>query len=128
MQEMQQAMAEGKPKTSGEQMAGMMAMDMGDNAMREQAGNIVPDANNVPNFPQDAYMEGPTMNMEHSSMLDKPENFGLHPGWSSSMQGMMTFLRVLPPDRYDEVLAKMRSANRENDPYATLLQKEGGRA
>jgi hypothetical protein len=128
MRDMQQQMSRGEPKTSGEQMAGMMAMDMGENAMREQDRNIAPDANNVPNFPQDAYMEGPTMNMESSSMLDKPENFGLNPGWSSSMQGMMTFLRVLPPDRYDELIGKMREANRPNDPYASLLRKEGGRA
>ena len=128
MREMQQGMSRGEPKTSGEQMAGMMAMDMDGTAMREQDKNISPDANNVPNFPQDAYMEGPTMNMEHTSMLDKPENFGLHAGWSSSMQGMMTFLRVLPPGRYDEVIAKMRDANRENDPYTSILRPEGGRA
>lgn len=127
MREMQQQMAKGEPRTSGEQMAGMMAMDMGDKAMREQDSNIAHDPGNVPNFPQDAYMEGPTMNMEQSSMLDKPENFGLNPGWSSSMQGMMTFLRVLPPVRYDEIIGRMRSANRRNDPYASLLT-EGGRA
>ena len=32
-------------------------------------------ANNVPNFPQDAYMEGPMMNMD--KLVDKPENLGL---------------------------------------------------
>ncbi|AFL87445.1 putative multicopper oxidase [Terriglobus roseus DSM 18391] len=128
MRDMQQQMAEGQPKTSGEQMSGMMSMDMGESAMREQDKNIAPDASNVPNFPQDAYMEGPMMNMEHTAMLDKPENFGLRPGWSSSMQGMMTFLRVLPPARYDEVIAKMREAKRQNDPYASILRNEGGRA
>ena len=56
-------------------------------------------------------------------MLDKPENFGLNPGWSSSMQGMMTFVRVLPPDKYDEVIARMKQAKRPNDPYAAILER-----
>ena len=38
------------------------------------------------------------------------------------MMGMMTFLRVLPPDKYDEVVARMKQAKRPNDPYASLLQ------
>ena len=118
----------GKPAMSDKQMDQMMSFDMSKGAMDEQDRAIAPNASDVPNFPQDAYMEGPTMNMEHSSMLDKPENFGLRPGWSSSMQGMMTFLRVLPPARYDEVIGKMRAANRQNDPYASLLHMEGGRA
>jgi hypothetical protein len=36
---------------------------------------------------------------------------------------MMTFLRVLPPDKYEEVLARMKQAQRPNDPYASLLQR-----
>jgi hypothetical protein len=128
MQAMQQQMSRGTPKTSGDQMAGMMAMDMGDAAMAEQGRSITPNASDVPNFPQDGFMEGPMMNMEHTSMLDRPENFGLRAGWSSSMQGMMTFVRVLPPDKYLEVIAKMREANRSNDPYASVLRNEGGRA
>jgi hypothetical protein len=36
------------------------------------------------------------------------------------MQGMMTFVRVLPPERYDQVLSAMREANRPADPYASL--------
>ncbi len=72
-------------------------------------------------FPQDAYMEGPAMAMDQ--MVDKPENYGLRPGWSGYMMGMMTFLRVLPPDKYEEVVARMKQAQRPNDPYASLLQR-----
>jgi len=60
------------------------------------------DANSVPGFPQDAFMEGPMMAMDQ--MVDKPENFGLRPGWSGFMAGMMTFVRVLPPDKYDQIM------------------------
>ena len=63
--------------------------------------DVSKDANSVPGFPQDAYMEGPPMAMD--SMVDKPENYGLRSGWSGFMQGMMTLVRVLPPDQYDHI-------------------------
>jgi manganese oxidase len=85
------------------------------------AGDIAKNANAVPGFPQDAYMEGPAMAMDQ--MVDKPENYGLRPGWSGFMMGMMTFLRVLPPDKYDQVIARMKQAQRPNDPYGALLQR-----
>jgi hypothetical protein len=94
----------------------MAGMDMGD-----VKGDIAPNANDVPNFPQDAYMEGPMMLMD--KMVDKPENYGLKPGWSQFMGGMMTFVRVLPPDKYDQVMARMKQANRPNDPYQSLLNR-----
>lgn len=122
---MESSMAPGAPATSPEQMQGMMSMDMSDKAVDAQNRNIAPNASSVPNFPQDGYMEGPMMNMEHTAMLAIPENFGLRAGWSSSMQGMMTFVRVLPPELYDTVLAKMREAKRPNDPYAKLLGSDG---
>ncbi len=104
-----------------EQMRNMMAMNM--EGMGETEDAIAGNAGSVPNFPQDAYMESPMMGMEHTEMLKIPENEGLRPGWSAYMQGMMTFVRVLPPDRYEAVTAKMREAKRENDPYATLLAR-----
>jgi manganese oxidase len=93
-------------------MAGMQGMDM---RQPDIAGN----ANTIPGFPQDAFMEGPAMAMDQ--MVDKPENFGLRPGWSGFMMGMMNFMRVLPPAQYDSVIARMKQAQRPNDPYASLL-------
>ena len=101
---------------SGQDMPGM---DMGGMQMGDMKSDVAPNAADVPNFPQDAYMEGPMMAMD--KMVDRPENFGLKPGWSQFMQGMMTFVRVLPPDKYDEVIARMKQANRPNDPYASIL-------
>jgi hypothetical protein len=71
------------------------------------------DANSVPGFPQDAFMEGPMMAMDQ--MVDKPENFGLRPGWSGFMAGMMTFVRVLPPDKYDRI-TELRNRREGNKP------------
>ena len=100
--------------------SGMSGMSM--NGMN---GDVAPDANNVPNVPQDAYMEGPMMSMDQ--MVSRPENYGLAEGWSQFMQGMMTFVRVLPPDRYDEVIGRMNAANRPSDPYASILSNYGSR-
>ncbi len=104
-----------------EQMRNMMSMNM--DGMGKTENDIAKNANRVPNFPQDAYMESPMMGMEQTKMLQIPENDGLRPGWSAYMQGMMTFVRVLPPDKYEAVIAKMKASNRENDPYATLLAR-----
>ena len=71
--------------------------------MQMATPEVAKDANSVPGFPQDAFMEGPAMAMD--KMVEKPENYGLRPGWSGFMQGMMTFLRVLPPEMYEKVMA-----------------------
>ncbi len=68
--------------------------------------DVAEGANKVPGFPQDAYMEGPMMAVDDE--VKKPENYGLRPGWSGFMQGMMTFVRVLPPDQYDDVMQRVR--------------------
>ena len=64
--------------------------------------DVAKDANKIPGFPQDAYMEGPMMAMD--KMVDKPETFGLPPGWSGYSGGMMTLVRVLPPDQYAKIM------------------------
>ncbi len=103
-------------------MQGMDHSQMtGMSGMGDMQADVAKNANAVPNFPQDAYMEGPMMAMDDAVM--KPENYGLRPGWSGFMMGMMTFIRVLPPDKYDEVMSRMRQANRSNDPYAAILSK-----
>jgi manganese oxidase len=80
--------------------------------MHVDKADVSPDANSVPGFPQDAFMEGPVMAMDE--MFDKPETFGLRPGWSGYMQGMMTLLRVLPADQYDHILELRRQHNMKN--------------
>lgn len=64
---------------------------------------IAEDANSVPGFPQDAFME---MGMDEA--VAKPETHGLPENWSASMMGMMTIVRVLPPDKYEEIMALRR--------------------
>lgn len=64
---------------------------------------IAQGANNVPGFPQDAFMD---MGMDEA--VARPENNGLPRNWSAMMMGMMTLVRVLPQDLYDLLLNDMQ--------------------
>jgi FtsP/CotA-like multicopper oxidase with cupredoxin domain len=66
---------------------------------------IAPNANSVPGFPQDAFME---MGMDDA--VEKPETHGLPKNWSAGMMGMMTLIRVLPDKEYDEMTQRIKSA------------------
>ena len=94
-------------------MPGMQGMQMNNDS------DIAANANSVPGFPQDAYMEGPMMAMDE--MVDKPENYGLPAGWSGFMQGMMTFVRVLPPGLYDEVKRRIQQGEAQPTPSTPSL-------
>jgi len=94
-------------------MPGMQGMQMNNDS------DIAANANSVPGFPQDAYMEGPMMAMDE--MVDKPENYGLPAGWSGFMQGMMTFVRVLPPNLYDEVKRRIQHGEAQPTPSTPSL-------
>jgi hypothetical protein len=56
-------------------------------------------------------MEGPMMAMD--KMVERPQNYGLPAGWSGFMQGMMTFVRVLPPPQYDEIMRRIRNGAKQ---------------
>jgi len=74
-------------------------------------------ADQVPLFPQDAYMEGSMMAMDKE--VDKPETSGLPPGWSGFVGGMMTLVRVLPPDQYEKIMdlkARQRAQPSQKKP------------
>lgn len=60
-------------------------------------------ADKVPLFPQDAFMEGPMMAMDKD--VAKPETDGLPENWSGFVGGMMTLVRVMPPDKYARIMA-----------------------
>ena len=126
MMDMMKERTADRPAMSPLQRRNLEAFDMSPDSMRRQKAEESPNANDVPNFPQDAYMEGPMMNME--PLVDKPENLGLRPDWSRFMQGMMTFVRVLPPEQYATVISAMHDANRPGDPYASLYTAAGNQA
>ena len=65
---------------------------------------IAANASDVPGFPQDAFME-----MGMDAAVAKPETYGLPENWSAAMMGMMTMVRILPPEKYDEIMALKRA-------------------
>ncbi len=91
--EADEAMAGMDHSKMGEQMPAMPGMQMPE---------VPKNANQVPLFPQDAYMEGPMMAMDKK--VEKPETYGLPAGWSGFIGGMMTLVRVLPPEQYDKIM------------------------
>jgi FtsP/CotA-like multicopper oxidase with cupredoxin domain len=60
---------------------------------------IASDANRVPGFPQDAFME---MGMDKA--VYRPENYGLPPNWSADVMGMMSLVRVVPNELYEKIM------------------------
>ena len=67
---------------------------------------IAENANSVPGFPQDAFME---MSMDNAEGVAKPETHGLPANWSAGMMGMMTMVRVLPDQKFEEIQSLIRN-------------------
>jgi len=65
---------------------------------------VAPNAESVPGFPQDAFME-----MAMDEVVGKPETYGLPKNWSAGMMGMMTMVRVLPDKEYDAIMARKKA-------------------
>lgn len=63
-------------------------------------------------FPQDMWMP---MDEE----VSKPETWGLPKDWSAALGGMMTLVRVLPPDKYEEIMALVKEAGSDAQPAAS---------
>ena len=96
------------PRTNGplhqggnDAMTNMQGMDHG-SSQRMAMPSVPKNANQVPLFPQDAFMEGPMMAMDRE--VDRPETYGLPAGWSGFMGGMMTLVRVLPGEQYEKIM------------------------
>ena len=60
---------------------------------------VAQNAEATPGFPQDAFME-----MGMDELVEKPETHGLPKNWSAGMMGMMTMVRVLPDEKYEEIV------------------------
>lgn len=89
-------------KQANEQMP--MTMNHGQNMQMSDMNTedkVAPDANTVPGFPQDGFMD---MSMDQVG-ANRPEFMDLPPNWSAGMQGMISLLRVMPPEQYRKYLA-----------------------
>jgi manganese oxidase len=68
----------------------------GGQEMQNMPGMQHDHARPAPGYPQDMFM---TMDEE----VAKPETYGLREGWTGAMMGMMTLVRVLPPELYERI-------------------------
>ena len=85
-------------------MMQMQALANQENFQHMHPSPVALDANQVPGFPQDAFME-----MGMDELVAKPETHGLPKNWSAGMMGMMSMIRVLPDSEYDAIMAMKRS-------------------
>jgi FtsP/CotA-like multicopper oxidase with cupredoxin domain len=86
-----------------------LMMQAGHGAHGAELPPIAPNAESVPGFPQDAFMEMPM-----DEAVVKPETYGLPKNWTAGMMGMMTLVRVLPPDKYDHIMSLRRQPQEEH--------------
>jgi manganese oxidase len=73
----------------------------------------------IPGYPQDEMMM-----MIVDDEVVKPETWGLAPGWTASMMGMMNLVRVLPEDKYNKIMAMIKEGKTDK-PKATPEHKHG---
>jgi FtsP/CotA-like multicopper oxidase with cupredoxin domain len=72
----------------------------------------------VPGYPQD-------MMMIVDDDVARPETYGLAAGWTASMMGMMTLVRVLPEDKYNEIMAMIKEGKKEKPKSSHDHHKHG---
>ncbi|HEU0180402.1 MAG TPA: multicopper oxidase domain-containing protein [Blastocatellia bacterium] len=72
----------------------------------------------APGYPQD-------MMMIVDDDVVRPETYGLAPGWTASMMGMMTLVRVLPEDKYNDIMARVKAGKTEK-PQSAPEHKHSG--
>ena len=105
-----------QPRTASPALPGPRAPQTGHqgHAMPGQVGDVMypvddPEKKRVPGYPQDMWMD------MSQWIPNKAEFHGLRPTWDRAMMGMMTLVRVLPPELYDEIIA-MKSKEPEAKP------------
>jgi hypothetical protein len=59
----------------------------------------------VPGYPQDAGMHAMMSKEEIAKLVSNPRTRGMAPQWYMGVMGLMTVVRVLPPDLYEKVIS-----------------------
>lgn len=73
----------------------------------------------VPGYPQDHFMPV-------DDQVAIPENYGLRPGWSGGVMGMMNLVRVLKLEMYDKVMEMVRQGRKEQPSKEPMKHIHGG--
>lgn len=102
----------GHMQQQGEGRQEMEGMDHGEHAGHMQHMAAAPGARQVPGYPQDMFM------VDDDYLAETPEYWGLRPTWSGAMMGMMTLVRILPAELYDQI--QDLKARKAKDPDLKL--------
>ncbi len=86
-----------------------------ENALTTMYPKNDPEKKKIAGYPQDMWM------VMDEGYKNKPETFGLRPGWTGGMMGMMTLVRVLPPEKYDQIVAMMPRTSESAEPARFTL-------
>jgi hypothetical protein len=60
------------------------------------------------------------------SSNDSFHTYGLAAGWTDSMMGIMTLVRVLPEDKYDNIMAMIKEGKTEKPKSSHDQHKHSG--
>lgn len=93
-------------QTENRAMSQMQSLAAREGFQHQHPSPVAKDAESVPGFPQDAFME-----MGIDELVEKPETHGLPKNWSAGMMGMMTLIRVLPDKKYEEMVERQRNGS-----------------
>ena len=94
------------PGSRGTVMEGRMAMgeNQANMPMRMEA-NVPMDPYKVPGYPQTTGMHAMMSKEQITEVTSNPRTRGMSPQWYMAVMGLMTVVRVLPPDIYDKVIS-----------------------
>lgn len=95
----------GNDRTVGNMSTGMRAMSGGGGHSGHGAGGRDASGRRVPGFPA-GMMDMPTMwTPDQIEKLNKTETRGMRRDWFTGVEGLMSVVRVLPQELYDQVMA-----------------------
>ena len=101
------AMGRGMGNTADRDQATSHSVGQTDKAQERTANTALgadPNSEKGPGYPQDDLMM-----MSMDAAVAKPENNYLAPGWSGALAGMMNLVRVLPPEKYDQLMRDIKA-------------------
>jgi hypothetical protein len=94
-----------------------MVMENQTNSQKEHAGHgsagpkmsmatsVPTNPYKVPGYPQDSGMHAMMSQEQIDKLVSNPLTRGMAPQWHMGVMGLMTVVRVLPPDLYDQVIS-----------------------
>lgn len=107
-------------------MMNHMIAPMGPGSRTKADGRFLDPRYKYPGYPQMQGMMERFDKAQLAKIYDKKEVNGMHEMWHMDIQGLMTVVRVLPPDLYDQVMAGKKLPPGANVPGPDPTGKDHG--